>query len=132
MEIKYIEVPTKSDIRWSLSFMEWGSQIPFNIKRVYYIYDLFDDWKQRWNHAHHNAEQALFCISWSVKIGFDTGKEIQEILLDKPNRWVYIPCMVWHYMKDFSPWCILLVVASEVYNENDYIREYNIFKNLLK
>ncbi len=132
MEIKYIEATTKSGLRWNLSFIESNNQIPFDIKRVYYIYDLFDDWMQRWNHAHHNTKQVLFCINWKVKIWFDTWNEIQEFILGKANKWVYISLMVWHYMTDFSPWCILLVIASEVYNENNYIREYASFRKLIK
>ncbi len=132
MEIKYIEIPKKSDKGWNLSFMESNVHIPFDVKRVYYIYDLNDDWNQRWDHAHYKTKQVLFCISWSVKIWFDDWKEQKEFVLDKSNVWIYIPPMIWHYMKDFSPWCIILVVASENYEEVDYIRNYENFINLIK
>ncbi|MBP8016639.1 FdtA/QdtA family cupin domain-containing protein [Candidatus Gracilibacteria bacterium] len=132
MEIKYIEIPKKSDKGGNLSFMESNVHIPFDVKRVYYIYDLNDDGNQRGDHAHYKTKQVLFCISGSVKIGFDDGKEQKEFVLDKSNVGIYIPPMIWHYMKDFSPGCIILVVASENYEEVDYIRNYENFINLIK
>ena len=74
----------------------------------------------------------MFCLSGSVQIGFDDGNGNTEIVkLDTPNVWVLIPPMVWHWMEWFSPDCILLIVASEKYDEVDYIRNYNSFKTLL-
>ena len=132
MKINYIELLKKSDNRWSLSFMEANKQIPFDIQRVYYIFDINDLDTQRWDHAHHETEQVLFCIQWSVTIGFDNGKEKREFILDKPNIWVYIPPMMWHYMKNFSPGALLLVIASKPYNEADYIRNYEDFITILQ
>ncbi|EKD24805.1 MAG: sugar isomerase [uncultured bacterium (gcode 4)] len=132
MEIRYIELPKKSDERGSLSFMESHKQIPFDIKRVYYIYDLKNDKNIRWEHAHHETEQVIFCIHGSVILWFDDGQEKKEIKMTEPNIGVYIPINMWHYMKDFSDWCILLVVASQHYDEKDYIRNYADFLQSIK
>lgn len=132
MEIKYIELSKKSDERGSLSFMESNKEIPFDIKRVYYIYDLKNDWNIRWEHAHHETEQVIFCLNWKVTLWFDDGKEKTEIKIGEPNVWVYIPAKIRHYMKDFSDECVLLVIASKYYDEADYIRNYNDFIQLIK
>lgn len=129
MEIKYIEITKISDERWSLSFFESNNEVPFDIKRVYYIYDLKNNWNIRWEHAHFDTEQVLFCISGSVKIWFDDWDKKQIIELNEPNKWVFIPKMVWHFMQDFSDNCIILVVASDIYKESDYIRDYEKFIN---
>jgi hypothetical protein len=132
MKIRYIEVPKITDERWSLSFMEANAQIPFDIKRVYYIYDLKDNWLIRWEHAHFETEQVLFCIQWNLKIVFDDWKNKEFFTLSEPNKWIFIPKMMWHYMKDFSDNCIIMVMASGLYNESDYIRDYEKFINIIK
>jgi len=132
MKIKYIEVSKISDNRWSLSFFEANNEIPFDIKRVYYIYDLKKDWSIRWKHSHIKTNQVLFCINWSMDIIFDNWQEKKIIRLDKPNKGVFIPNMTWHYMENFTNNCILLIVASDIYNEADYIRNYKEFINNLK
>lgn len=132
MEIKQIKLSKFSWDQWSLSVAESNIQIPFDIKRVYYIYDLKNDENIRWEHAHYITRQVLFCINWSFRMWFDDWIEKKEIILNEPNIWVYIPEHMWHYMTDFSDWCILLVFASEHYDEKDYIRSYNDFINLNK
>ena len=80
-------------------------------------------------HAHINLKQIAFCIQGSCKMLMDSGKEKQEVVLCQPNQGLKIPPMVWHEMHDFSEDCVLLVLASEHYDETDYIRDYDDFLN---
>lgn len=132
MEIKYVEIPKISDVRWALSFIEVPKDIPFEIQRIYYIYDLKEDGSIRWEHAHRETEQIMFCLNWSVTVGFDDGKNKELIILDSSNKWVHIPKMIWHWMEWFSENCIILVIASHLYEETDYIRNYENYISILK
>ena len=95
------------------------------------MYDL-PKWTKRGEHAHRETEQVLFCIHGKVKIWFDNGKEKQIIELSQPNRGVVIPKMIRHRMEWFEDDCIVLVVASDVYKESDYIRVHDEFLELNK
>ena len=96
------------------------------VKRIYYIYGVKDG-KRRGYHAHKNLQQIMFCISGSCKVMFTDGLERTDILLDKPYEAVYIKECVWREMYEFSDNAVLLVLASENYDEGDYIRDYNAF-----
>jgi len=111
-----------------ISVAENNTQIPFDINRVYYIYNLINHKKViRGEHAHKETEQVLFCINGSCKVLLDDGKTKQEVLLDKPNMGLYLGVRLWHTMYNFQNNCILLVFASEIYKETDYIRDYDAF-----
>jgi len=114
-----------------LSVAEAQRQIPFDIKRVYYIYDLKYASALRGQHAHKQNKQVIFCINGSFTLTLDDGSHQQEIVLNQPNIGVFMDVKLWHTMKDFSEKCILLVFASELYDENDYIRDYNEFKKYI-
>ncbi len=107
--------------------LEEHKDIPFNIKRVYYMYDTGKD-VRRGFHAHKNLEQILVCIHGSCKVLLDNGKESKIVSLEKPYEGLYIPHNMWREMYDFSSGAVLLVLASEIYEEGDYIRDYNEFK----
>ncbi|MGE5340280.1 MAG: sugar 3,4-ketoisomerase [Candidatus Omnitrophota bacterium] len=125
---KWIHLPRIEDgIDGTISVAENNNPIPFAIKRVYYIYDLFNPHAIRGKHAHKALEQVLFCISGSCEIGLDDGTATQTLVLDKPQTGVYLGVELWHTMKRFSHNCILLVLASDLYNETDYIRDYDDF-----
>lgn len=109
-----------------LSFVEGENHIPFEIKRVYYIYDTVKN-AVRGRHAHKKTKQALFCIRGSVTIVLDNGLEREEITLSNPNMGIYLDAMMWHDMIDFSKDAVLMVLASSEYDEGDYIREYTEF-----
>lgn len=115
----------------SISVAENFKQIPFAVKRVYYIYNLMNRDAIRGKHAHKKLEQVLFCISGSCQIGLDDGTNRQDITLNTPNTGVYLGVELWHTMKNFSENCILLVLASDVYHEDDYIRDYDEFKKYI-
>lgn len=123
---KMIELPVMVDGKDGyLSVVENLRKIPFEIKRVYYIYNLNDKSATRGKHAHRKLQQAIFCINGSFYLGLDDGINKQDIILDEPNIGVYMDAKLWHTMSRFSENCILLVLASDFYDESDYIRDYS-------
>jgi dTDP-4-dehydrorhamnose 3,5-epimerase-like enzyme len=125
---KLIELQTIVDgIDGIISVAENFNQIPFEIKRVYYIYDLNNPDAIRGKHAHKKLEQVLFCINGSCEIGIDDGTKQQTVVLDKPHVGIYLGVELWHTMDKFSHNCILLVIASDIYKESDYLRSYDEF-----
>ncbi len=128
----FIELPKIVDgDDGTISIAENLRHIPFEIKRVYYIYNLNNPKAIRGKHAHKQLEQVLFCIAGSCEIGIDDGTTEQTVTLDNPHLGIYLGTELWHTMKNFSPGCILLVLASDFYSENDYLRDYDEFKNYL-
>lgn len=115
------------DERGSLSAIESRKDIPFDIKRIYYITSVPSD-IVRGFHSHRELEQVLLCLNGSVKIRTKTPYEEEVILLDNPAEGLYIGHMVWREMFDFSEGAVLLVLASEYYTENDYIRSYEDYE----
>ncbi len=126
MKIVKYTFKTHGDERGQLVALEEDKDIPFKIKRVYYMYDTGTE-VIRGRHAHKSLEQILVCIHGNCKILLDDGKEKKTILLDKPYEGLYIPNNIWREMFDFSKETILLVFASDFYKEDDYIRDYNQF-----
>lgn len=128
----FIELPKIVDgDDGTISIAENLRHIPFEIKRVYYIYNLNNPKAIRGKHAHKQLEQVLFCIAGSCEIGIDDGTTEQTVTLDNPHLGIYLGTELWHTMKNFSPGCILLVLASDFYSENDYLRDYDEFKSYL-
>ncbi|MCI8454325.1 MAG: WxcM-like domain-containing protein [Lachnospiraceae bacterium] len=107
--------------------VEGEQDIPFQIKRVYYIYSV-DDGVRRGFHSHNKLEQALICIHGSVKILVKNPYESENILLDDPTKALYIGPMVWREMYDFSSDAVLLVLASGHYDVGDYVRDYSKYE----
>ena len=114
------------DERGMLVALEEHNDIPFEIKRVYYMYDTKEG-VRRGFHAHKSLEQILICIHGSCKILMDNGTEKKVVSLEKPYEGLYISNSIWREMYDFSPDAVLLVLASDVYREEDYIRDYDKF-----
>lgn len=106
---------------------EENKNIPFEIKRVYCINDLFHMDATRGKHAHRELKQVIFCIKGSFKLHLDDGERQQDIVMDTPGRGIMLGPRLWHDMTHFSPDCMILVLASDVYNESDYIRSYEEF-----
>jgi len=125
--IEWIEAPDLGDHRGSLVVLESNKNIPFEVKRLYYIFDAKPD-VPRGFHAHKELHQIAFCIKGKCKMLMDNGVEKQEVWIDQSNKGLLIPPLVWHEMHDFSDDCIMLVLASDYYDERDYIREYEQFK----
>lgn len=118
--------PIKGDSQGSLIAIEALKEIPFEIKRVYYIFGIKKG-IDRGHHAHKSLQQILICVNGSCTIVLNNGKECCEIILSKPNIGLYIGPGMWHEMKDFSPDAVLLALASDWYDESDYIRDYSEF-----
>lgn len=127
--IKYVFQPHGDD-RGQLIALEEFNDIPFQIKRVYYMYDTKEG-VVRGKHAHKKLEQILVCIHGSCKIRLDNGKERKVVPLEKPYEGLYVGSNMWREMYDFSPDAVLMVLASEVYEEDDYIRDYDEFLQLM-
>ena len=123
--IKYVFQP-HGDERGQLVALEEGNDIPFKIKRVYYLYDTAHG-VTRGYHAHKSLEQILICIHGSCKIRLDNGFEKKVVPLEKPYAGLYVAKNICREMFDFSPDAVLLVLASELYDESDYIRNYDEF-----
>lgn len=125
------ELKVISDERGSLVSIEGGMTVPFAIKRVYYLFKLND--LARGFHAHKELKQFMICLSGSCRVVLNDGRSApQNIILNSPDRGVFIDHMMWHEMHDFSSDCLLMVLASDHYNESDYIRKYGEFELLTK
>jgi dTDP-4-dehydrorhamnose 3,5-epimerase-like enzyme len=124
--LKTIDFPLLGDERGSLISLEANKQIPFAIKRVYYIYGTQVD-VARGFHAHKQLKQVAVCVSGKCRMILDDGVKREELWLDSPDKGLLIGDLVWREMHDFSADCVLLVLASEHYDESDYIRDYDVF-----
>lgn len=123
--IKYMFQP-HGDERGALVALEEFTDIPFRIKRVYYMYNTGAG-IVRGKHAHASLEQILICIHGTCKVRLDNGRERKVVNLEKPYEGLYVGSNIWREMYDFSEDAVLMVLASEVYNEDDYIRDYDEF-----
>jgi len=123
---KLVDFMVKGDDRGSLIAIEQGYNAPFEIKRVYYIFDTKKG-VERGFHAHINLKQIAIAVKGSCTFVLDNGKKREELKLDTPNKGLLIEGLIWREMKDFSSDCVLVVLASEHYDENDYIRDYQKF-----
>lgn len=126
MEIKRYSFQQHGDDRGMLVALEELKDIPFSVRRIYYIYDTLAG-VRRGFHAHKNLKQILVCVKGSCKLHLDNGFETEEVLLDKPYEGIYLDNNIWREMYDFSEDAVLLVLASEYYDEADYIRDYQKF-----
>ena len=131
MEAKMIQFKINGDARGSLIALEENRNIPFTIKRVYYMYDTKEG-VHRGFHAHKNLHQVLFCPSGACTIMLDSGYERIEVRLDKPTEGLIVEPNTWREMYDFTPDAVLMVLASEYYDESDYIRDYGEFLDYVK
>ena len=127
--IKY-DFTVHGDNRGQLVSIEELKDIPFEIKRVYFMYGTLDE-VERGHHAHKSIEQVLICVHGSCKIMLDNGKEKEVVSLKKPFEGLYVANDVWRVMYDFKDDAVLLVLASKPYDESDYIRNYNSFLEYL-
>ncbi len=128
-DVKLLALDTFVDSEGSLVPVEFNSTIPFEIKRIFYIYGVHDQ-KDRGEHSHYTTEQVLVCLNGKVKVLCDDGKDRKEWLLDKPNEALYIPSLIWDEQVYLIPDSILLVFANTHYDESDYITDYEKFKKL--
>lgn len=128
-EISIIEIPKIVDEegRGKLSVVEKDT-IPFPIKRVYYLYDVPSD-AYRGGHAHRKLIQFIIPLSGSFDVILDDGKSKKRVMMNKPNKGILIPTGLWRELDNFSSGAVCLILASEEFDESDYIRDYQDFLN---
>ena len=126
MDYKILNFDVKNDNRGSLIALENLKEIPFEIQRIYYIYDTNPDFP-RGAHAHKELEQVLIMMDGSCEIVLNDGKNNKSIILNRTDIGLFIGKNMWREMKNFSYGAKLLVLASDFYNESEYIRDYNEF-----
>lgn len=128
-QCRIIELPRISDPRGNLSFIEEGQHIPFEIRRVYYLYDV-PGGSDRGSHAHRNLHQFIVAMSGSFDVELDDGHQKRRFHLNRSYYGLYVCPMTWRYLDNFSSGAVCMVLASEHYDEADYIRDYDTFINV--
>jgi len=127
---RIIELPKMTDPRGSLSFVENGNQIPFDIRRVYYLYDV-PAGAERGGHAHKELNQLIVAMSGSFDIVLDDGSEKKRFQMNRPYYGLYVCPMIWRELDNFSSGAVCMVLASSLYDENDYYRDYDEYLSSL-
>lgn len=127
--VKILDLPIRGDDRGSLIAIEQSQTIPFDIKRVYYIFGTQRN-VARGFHAHKALSQLLVCVSGSCDVILDDGVKRESVTLDRPDKGLLVESLIWREMHRFSDDCVLLVLASNHYSEDDYIRDYSEFKKI--
>ncbi len=125
-EPQIIDIPIVHDQRGNLSVVEGGDLVPFDIKRLYYLYDV-PGGATRGGHAHKNLRQLIIAASGSFDVVLDNGKIRQKFSLNRSYKGLYIPTMIWREIENFSSGAVCMVLASEHYDGSDYIYDYNEF-----
>lgn len=128
-QCKIVELPKFCDVRGNLTFIQSRDKINFDIHRIYYSYDV-PAGVERGGHAHKNLHQLIIAVSGSFDIKLHDGKDSEVYTLNKPYEGLYVCPMIWREIYNFSSGSVCLVVASLLYDENDYIRSFLEFKNL--
>ena len=120
-----------SDVRGNLVAFEGGIDVPFEIKRVFYIFGV-PKGHERGHHAHYKTKQYIVAIAGSCKLTLKDAVGEITYCIDKPNVGIFQNSMVWGFMHDFSSDCVLLVMANQQYDRMDYIEDYNVYERLLR
>lgn len=120
---KIIDLPKIADPRGNLTFVETGSHIPFDIQRVYYLYDV-PGGAERGGHAHKELQQLIIAMSGSFDVVVDDGKDKTRFHLNRSYYGLYLPTMIWRELDNFSSGSVCMVLASNKYDEADYYRDY--------
>ncbi len=129
--IKIIDFKSLGDDRGNLVSLEGNNDIPFDIKRVYYLFGT-ESCVSRGFHAHKNLQQVAICVKGSCTFVLDDGNKRAKVVLNSPLKGLYIDSMKWREMHNFSDDCVLMVLADSIYDEADYIRDYEDFLCLIK
>lgn len=128
---KIVELPKISDPRGNLTFIEGGQHIPFDIRRVYYLYDV-PGGAERGGHAHKALSQLIIAMSGSFDVIIDDGAEKRRFHLNRSYQGLYVCPMMWRELDNFSSGSVCMVLASNIYEESDYYRNYNEYLRDLK
>lgn len=125
------EFPKIGDHRGKLTFIEGSRHVPFEIRRVFYLYDV-PTGRDRGTHAHRELHQFLVCLSGSFDVALDDGHERRMFHLHRPWEGLYVPPMIWASQMNFEPGSVCLVLASDYFDEGDYIRDYDSYLDLVR
>lgn len=125
MNIEFIDIPNVFDPRGNLAFIEKDT-LPFKLKRVYYLYDVPSN-AYRGGHAHKMQESLIIALSGSFEVILDNGKSKERVMLNKPNKGLYVPTNIWREIENFSSGSVCLVLASTEFDANEYVRDYDEF-----
>jgi hypothetical protein len=125
-QCRLVDLPRIADSRGNLSFVEGGGHIPFEIRRVYYLYRI-PPGAERGAHGHLALEQLMIPMAGSLDVELDDGAERKVVHLDDPARGLYVCPMIWRDLRNFSPGTVVLILASLPYDEGDYFRDYRQF-----
>jgi hypothetical protein len=126
-----IDLPRFSDARGSLTFVEGRNHIPFDIKRIYYLYDV-PGGSERGAHAHKDLHQLIVAMSGSFDVVLDDGTHVKRFNLERSYYGLYVCPMIWRVLENFSSGSVCLVLASNLYDENDYYRDYGEFLSVIR
>lgn len=130
-QCEIINLPKIKNPKGNLTFIEEKNHIPFSIKRVYYLYDV-PGGETRGGHAHKKLEQFIIAASGSFDVVLDDVSNRKRVSLNRSYYGLYIPSMIWRELENFSSGSVCLVLASELYDEDDYIRDYEVYKNIVQ
>lgn len=125
-ECRYVPLPRVHDNRGNLTFVEGGNHVPFDIRRIYYLYDV-PGGESRAGHAHRELQQLFVAVSGSFDIVLDDGRNQQVVTLNRSYYGIYVPKLIWRELNNFSSGAVCLVLASLPYTENDYLRDHSKF-----
>ena len=128
-DVKVISLPKILDDRGNLSFFENGNQIPFNIGRAYWIYDV-PGGEIRGGHAYHHLQETIIALSGSFDLVLNDGKETRKFTLNRSYNGIYVPRMIWRHMENFSTNSLALIVTDGPYDANEYIRDYEQYQQM--
>jgi dTDP-4-dehydrorhamnose 3,5-epimerase-like enzyme len=128
-DCKLINLPRIQDKRGNLTFIESKNHIPFEIKRVYYLYDV-PGGESRGGHAHKQLQQFIIAASGGFDVIVDDGLKKKRFALNRSYYGLYIPSMIWRELDNFSSGSVCLVLASELYDEKDYLRDYKEYRKI--
>lgn len=124
-----IDLPRIADPRGNLTFVEGSNHIPFDIRRVYYLYDV-PGGAERGGHAHRDLEQLIIALAGSFEVVLDDAMERRSVFLNNPAQGLLMPRMVWRELQNFSSGAVCLVLASQPYDEADYYRDYEAYRQI--
>jgi dTDP-4-dehydrorhamnose 3,5-epimerase-like enzyme len=128
--VKLLTLPKILDERGNLSFFQNQDHIPFDIKRVYWIYDV-PGGEQRGGHAYRQLQEVIIALSGSFDVVLDDGKEKKRFILNRSYYGLYVPKMIWRSLENFSTNALAFVATDNYYNEDEYIRDFDLYKRMV-